>query len=290
MGIHDREYIRDDSPPSLWADKPVVTKLLVINGVLFLANILIGGDDWLTYKLAMTPETLTSPLMWFQFLTSGFVHSPSTIWHILGNMFLLFMFGRPVETVYGRREFLTFYLTAIILGSVFWTVRQAAMGPQASYCLGASGGVVAVLLLFVFHFPKQTVLLFMVIPVPAWLFGLIIVGSDIQLAFQPGTHVAFDVHLIGATFAACYYYGHWRLSSLIDRFPWPSRGRPKLRIRSAADDVDPPPPRPKKADVALESEADRILDKLHREGQGSLTARERKTLENYSRRMRKRRQ
>ncbi|MEO1971457.1 MAG: hypothetical protein ABGX07_07865, partial [Pirellulaceae bacterium] len=67
MGIHDREYIRDDSPPSLWADKPVVTKLLVINGVLFLANILIGGGDWLTYKLALTPETLTRPWMWFQF-------------------------------------------------------------------------------------------------------------------------------------------------------------------------------------------------------------------------------
>jgi membrane associated rhomboid family serine protease len=290
MGIHDRDYIREEPHSSLFVSQPVVIQLVIINAVLFVANILIGGKDaWLTSSLLMRPDTLTQPWMWWQFLTYGFVHSSDTSWHIMGNMFVLWMFGRQVENVYGRREFLTFYLTAIVLGGVLWSLRQTAMGVESASMLGASGGVVAIFLLYIFHFPKHTLLFMMFIPMPAWMVGVLVIGSDLSLAFVPNTHVAFDVHLIGATFAACYFYGHWRLFPLVSRLSFSARRKPRLRIRSASDDGHSPSSTKPAVDPKLESEADQILDKLHRQGQDSLTSRERKTLENYSRRMRQQR-
>lgn len=290
MGIHDRDYARDEAPPALFANRPVVVQLVLINVGLFLADMLSGNR--LSDLMAVGADTLRTPWLWFKFLTYGFAHSPDNIMHILGNMFVLWMFGRFVEPIYGRNEFLTFYLTTIVLGGVLWSVRQELMGPTASGMLGASGGVVAVFLLFVFHFPKMTVHLMLVLPVPAWVAGLLVVGSDVMLSFDKGSRVACDVHLVGASFAACYYYGHWRLLPLLSVF----RGRrPKLRVRSADD--EPPaygaptygaPPRSN--DSGVDEEADRILEKLHREGQNSLTRKERKILEDYSRRMRQRRQ
>lgn len=289
MGIHDRDYLRDDPPPTLFANRPVVVQLVLINVGFFLADML-SGNNRLSDLMMVHSDTLRKPWMWWQFLTYGFAHSPESVQHILGNMFVLWMFGRFVEKIYGRNEFLAFYLTTIVIGGVLWSVRQEVMGPSASGMLGASGGVVAVFLLFVFHFPKMTVLLMLVFPVPAWVAGLLVVGSDVMLAFHTGSKVAFDVHLVGAAFAACYYYGHWRIAPLLGIF---QGRRPKLRVRSPDDEPDPyDPPTPRsssRSSEQVDEEADRILEKLHREGQDSLTRKERRILEDYSRRMRQRR-
>jgi membrane associated rhomboid family serine protease len=291
MGIHDRDYLRDDEPPpTLFANRPVVVQLVLINVGFFLADML-SGNHRLSDLMMVHPDTLRKPWMWWQFLTYGFAHSPESVQHILGNMFVLWMFGRFVEKIYGRKEFLAFYLTTIVIGGVLWSVRQEVMGPSASGMLGASGGVVAVFLLFVFHFPKMTVLLMLVFPVPAWVAGLLVVGSDVMLAFHAGSKVAFDVHLVGAGFAACYYYGHWRISPLLGVF---QGRRPKLRVRSPDDEPEPydsPTPRSdSRSNDQDDEDADRILEKLHREGQDSLTRKERRILEDYSRRMRQRRE
>lgn len=318
MGIHDREYLRDDSPPALFSNRPVVVQIVFVNIGFFLADMLVGGQShWVTEGMAVHHDTLRAPWQWYRFLTYGFAHSYENIQHILFNMFLLWMFGRPVEMIYGRKEFLCFYLTAILLGGIFWAARFEALGGENfATMLGASGGVVAVFMLFVFHYPKQTILLFLVIPVPAWVAGLLVVGSDIALAFRPNSMIAFDVHLVGAAFAACYFYGQWRIRPLLSIF----RGRrPKLRVHSSEeppyrDSYGSPfesqyqepsrvPPREPQGptrserraaaraakEQGLDAEADRILEKLHREGQDSLTRKERRILEDYSRRMRQRR-
>ena len=284
MGIHDRDYLRDEQPPpALFARRPLVVQLVLINVAVFLADMLSGSQ--LSELMSVSSDTLRTPWLWWKFLTYGFAHSPDNAQHILFNMIILWMFGRPVEGVYGRNEFLTFYLTTIVLGGILWAVRQEAMGNPVGGMLGASGGVVAIFMLFVFHFPKQTVLLMLVIPVPAWVAGLLMVLGDVSLAFAPKSRVAFDVHLVGAAFAACYFYGHWRLYPMLSIF----RGRrPKLRVRSP-DDEPFDQPTGRSSEPVIEAEADRILEKLHREGQNSLTRKERKILEDYSRRMRQRR-
>lgn len=228
------------------------------------------------------------PWRWWELLSYGFAHDPKLIFHLLGNMFVLWMFGRSVEPIYGRWEFLRFYLTAIVLGGIFWTARMALSG-QEGPMLGASGGVAAVLMLFIFHYPKQMVLLFFVIPMPAWVLGLLIIGSDIVRAFDPGSHIAGDVHLVGAAFAFCYFKFRWNIGRMLPgggSTSWlkklsQSRRRSTFRIHDPDADS---------RHQKIDDNADRILDKLHREGEDSLTSKERKILEDYSRRMRQKHQ
>lgn len=286
MGFADREYYREPSQPghTLRAPQSMVKILLIINAVLFFANYLFtGATNDITAQFVVSPDVLLKPWLWWKFVTSGFAHAD--LQHILFNMFALWMFGRDVESVYGPKEFLRIYLAALLLGTFGWTLKQFFFfGPQPeSNLLGASGAVTAVLLLFCIHFPRRTLLLMMVFPVPAWVFGVMIVLLNL---FQTSSFsneqqsIAYDVHLIGAAFAICYWKFRWNLgrwtprSFALNTALGNLRRRPKLKVHTPDHDHQ-------KQNV----EADRILDKLHREGEASLTQRERRTLEDYSRRM-----
>ena len=296
MGIYDRDYYRDESGSQgfrLRAPQSMVVTLVLINAAVFLAGIFFPreADDvnLLTHWLSLKPDALLAPWRWWEFLTFGFVHSQRDIFHILGNMFVLWMFGRFVEPIYGKWELLRFYLVAVVLGGVVWAARiyvfYGAQGAEQFSLLGASGAVTAVLILFICRFPRQTILLFFVIPMPAWVLGVVIIVSDVfRLRAESG--IAADVHLVGAAFGLLYYFLGWNLGRLVPgaiRFDWLRRATkrsPKLRVHQ-----EDAPPR----DSSIDEEADRLLDKVHREGEESLTNRERRTLEEYSRRMRERR-
>ena len=287
MGLAERDYYREPAPPGFQMRTPrsMVTTLVIINVALYLFDYLFtGSDHWLTSNLLVKPEYLAQPWMWWTFITSGFAHSPDYR-HILFNMFGLWMFGRDVEAIYGPKEFLRIYLTAVILGTLIWTSKVFFLVDPALWppgLLGASGAVTAVILLFCIHYPKRTILLMMVIPAPAWVLGVIVILMNI---FQVGAeNVAYDVHMVGAIYAIIYYKSGWSLGSLF-RFKSPSRSltsawkglkrRPKLRVHSPGEQYR-----------QLDQDADSVLDKLHNQGEESLSPSERRILEDYSRRMR----
>jgi membrane associated rhomboid family serine protease len=295
MGLYDREYYKEESPSGFGTRGPwsVTTWLIVANVGVFVLDMLLGGRDHkVSDILAAHSDTLAKPYMWWQLLTYGFVHDYRNINHIIFNMLGLFFFGRVIEGTYGAREYLRFYLTSIVLGGVFWAARtliMSASGQDTEFLslVGASGGVTAVTLLFCINYPKQTILLMMVLPVPAWFVGAVIIIGDFLRALSGADGgVAVDVHLVGAAFAIIYYKLGIQLSRWIPSFTLPKKlftRKPRLRVHQAADDdVD--------IDDKLEREADQLLEKINREGIDSLTARERRTLEQHSRRMRDRRQ
>src|SRR5207248_10676425 len=121
MGFHDRDYYREGSQ-SAYATSMVV-KLIIINGIVFFGELLFGGRE-VTSLLGLHPDTIVRPLYWWQFVTAGFVHDPDHLNHILFNMVGLYFFGMPLEERYGRREFLRFYLTAIVLGFMVWSASN----------------------------------------------------------------------------------------------------------------------------------------------------------------------
>jgi membrane associated rhomboid family serine protease len=299
MGLYDRDYLQDDDtprPPMIGpATRMMVTNLVILNAAVFLATAFLGeepgtGRSRVVQWLALTPLDLRMPWMWWKLLTCGFVHAPLDIGHVFWNMFGLWIFGRSVEERYGRSEFLRFYLTAIVLGSLAWAIRWNLSGLDSEslgrvYAYGASGGVTATILLFVFNFPRRTILLMFVLPVPAWILGLIVILGDVSGVMGSGdTNVGYDVHLVGAAFAGAYFWfgwnlGAWMPSAWRDGFRWPRfRRRPKLRLHDPEAKV--------RRD---EEEADRILAKISREGLDSLTAKERRFMDDHSRRVRKRR-
>ncbi len=282
MGVYDRPYYRDDSSRGFSLDGPrsMVTNLIIINVVVYVVDAFFFNGR-LGILLGVSPETLREPWMWWRFITYGFAHDYDAR-HILFNMIGLFFFGRDVESLYGRWKFLGMYLTAILLGSLVWSLTSLAVG-DSGYLIGASGAVTTVILLFAIHFPRRIVYLMFVLPVPAWVLGVLLIAGNLMgmqsgQAGQPGPRVAFDVHLVGAAYAFMFYKTQWELGQYFSA-KWLMnlknfKPKPKLRVHD-----------PESRQQSLDEQADAVLDKLHREGEAGLTARERKVLEEYSRRM-----
>jgi hypothetical protein len=200
----------------------------------------------------------------------------------------LFFFGPEIEAIYGRKEFLRLYLALIVAGSVVWAVVNRLAGTDpATMVLGASGAVVGVILLFCLHFPRRTILLMFVLPVPAWVLGVFVVGQDVWSALAGnGGPVAVSVHLTGAALAFLYFHYHWNFGRLLEGpTAWlKMRGRSHLRVFKPPleEDTD-------QGQSELSERVDQILEKIHRQGESSLTRQERRILETASREYQRRR-
>ena len=278
MGLSDREYYREPDQPGFTLQRPqsVAVTLVIINAAIYLVDWAFFDNGLLQQKLSVFPRVVTEPWLWWKFLSSGFAHADFQ--HILWNMFALWMFGRDIELRFGRQEFLRFYLVAIVLGSVVWSVIR--LGSEATM-LGASGAVTAVVIAYCILYPRRTLLLMMVVPVPAWLVGVLIVVLNLVGSSHGDAGIAYEVHLVGAAFGFFYCKFGWNLGRLMPfNFSLGAalktvKSRPKLRIHN-----------PGQQGQSQDAEADRVLDKMHRLGADQLTESERRVLEEYSRRMR----
>lgn len=305
MGYQDRDYYREEGVEDGFQIKSWTVRLIILNCVIFLANALTmsDGQSWLAPWLYVYGNTIVEPAQWWRLLTYGFAHNPDSLWHVAGNMFGLWIFGRAIEEKYGGKEFLRFYLAAIVLGGIVYSLRQYALVgpvklpgvPEWGNCKGASGGIVALIVLYCLLYPRNTILLFFAIPTPAWLVGILVVLSDLTGAWTKDlllprniawARTAFDVHLTGAAIGFAYWalglhfgrFPGWReVSSSWSKFKRLFASRPAVRIHDEADDEED-----------LEAQADRLLDKIARQGESSLTPHERRVLETYSRRIRDR--
>jgi membrane associated rhomboid family serine protease len=166
---------------------PVIKNLLIINLLLFLAEITFAEVliEWFALWPLGTPdqargpagELLRVPAFYpWQLITSAFLHSPSGFGHILFNMFALWMFGVRIENVLGSRRFLFFYLACVLGASLLQLAVISApflfgIGtPDIVPTLGASGGVLGVLAAFGLLFPDEPIYLYFFVPIPAkWL-------------------------------------------------------------------------------------------------------------------------
>lgn len=313
MGLQDRDYSREFSSyggdwsagRSAWGGggsagfgggRSIVVTLLILNVAIFFLDMLLprmpAAPDlpdgpfrsFFTHWFGVRGQSLVHPWEWYRFLTYGFVHDDRQIGHLAFNMLGLFVFGRPVEQRIGGGEFLRFYLVSVILGGLVAAIRWglppllAGEPIPLTPTIGASGGVMALTILFAFYFPQATILLMFVIPVKAWLLAVVFVALNVLgVLGRAAGHVAYDVHLVGAAFAAAYHLRGWRLDFLQwDRVgEWTAslpRKRPSLKLHD-----------PEKKLARQEAEVDRILEKIQASGIDSLTAGERKTLERHSR-------
>jgi membrane associated rhomboid family serine protease len=304
MGIYDREYYRSDtdsSAPSMMraaSAMSMTNKLVVANVVVYILCWLAGNSDpQLNNKiygaLSIGSDFFTYPWEIWRLITAGFMHAaawgPDTnsgVMHIAFNMFGLWMFGRFVEQRYGAKEFLRFYLLAIIVSSLIFAVSyyflELPEGIPVVRAVGASGGVVAVVILYCFLYPKTKLLMMMIIPVDAWIAGLMYVGYDIFLAVRSSTGnatgIAWQAHLGGAAFAALYFKMGWKFSG-----QGRTKRKPKTKLK-----IHKPVTDELSADEQLIARGEKILEQVHQRGESSLSARQRQTLQRYSELMQQR--
>ena len=268
--------------------------LIFINVVLWLANGLLFEKNSLTESLLLQVGDFRLTTC-YTFLTYGFVHSPGSWMHIFFNMLGLLMFGygmmfgigpggfgffrsENVEGRLGRMEFTAFYLLTIIIGGIVYTLINVR-NPNAAV-FGASGGVCGVIILFAWLYPRKTLWLWGVLPLPMWAIGLLIVFSDAMGAAGRGCGgIAYSVHLAGAACATLYYFlfikSEMTLTGWLESAP---PREPKLRIYTPED--SPP-------DSLPDDEFNRLLDEVLKRygevGEAGLTPEEREFLQRASR-------
>jgi membrane associated rhomboid family serine protease len=281
MGIYDRDYYQEEER-TRWGSqgfgggRSVVVNLILINVGVYIANFLF--DNRINNALELPADFLRAPWQFWRVLTYGFLHSQQDVAHILFNMIGLWVFGRDLETVYGKAELLRIYLVSIVVAGLAWaaSVLFTASGPL----VGASGGVMCLLILFVLHFPHRTLLFMGLVPVPAWALGAVYVLIDV-LGITNDDLVAHVAHLGGAAFGFVYFRSGLNIGRLVPQRLSMSalRLRPRLKIHN-----------PDEEERKLSQHVDRILEKISREGEASLSKGERRTLEEASRRYQRRRQ
>jgi len=167
------------------------------------AIILLNIAVFLLQQFAAQP-TLALFALWplgpdfepWQVVTYAFLHRDFT--HIFFNMFALFMFGGALETYWGRRRFVLFYLACVLAAAATQLLMQA-LAQTGEPVIGASGGVFGLLLGFAWYFPRQRIiLLFPPIPMPAWLFVTLYGALELVLGVTGAqANVAHFAHLGG---------------------------------------------------------------------------------------------
>lgn len=87
-----------------------VKHLIVINFIVWIGMIAIGNNGF--YNMLSLHFPLNNQFKIWQIITHMFMHSNAFIPHIFFNMLALYMFGSPLEQMWGRNKFLFFYFSA----------------------------------------------------------------------------------------------------------------------------------------------------------------------------------
>jgi membrane associated rhomboid family serine protease len=229
--------------------------------------------------LQLDPEkTIKQGQLW-RLLTCAFCHSREAIWHIVFNMIFLYWFGTRLESMYGSREFLLFYLAAALSSSLAYVALAFWTGSNTP-AIGASGAVMGVMMLYVIFYPFETMLLFWCIPVPLWALLSLYVIYDLhpvllQLAGDRFfTGVAHAGHLGGLAFGFLYWKFGLRLEAPLDRGKRPRR----LPIRKASRPDSEPAILAHPRRDEFNDQVDEVLRKISEQGAESLTEQERAIL------------
>jgi len=177
---------------------PVTTALIVANVAIYLLQSLLPGlvvpfALWPLGASQMDPRVGFAP---WQLVTYAFLHGG--LWHVAFNMFALYMFGGPIERVFGTRRFLLYYFVCVVSAALTQLAVAAMLGGLYP-TIGASGGVFGLLLAYGLYFPNNRVMLiFPPIPMPARVFVVLYAALELFLGVT-GTQagVAHFAHLGG---------------------------------------------------------------------------------------------
>ncbi len=161
--------------------------LLSVQGLLF-------AREW----ALVAGHIAAAPAQAYTLFTHAFFHAD---WfHLLGNLYFLYVFGDNVEHLFGRRRFLLLYLGALLLGGVLQASLTRATGTPV---IGASGAIAGVTAAYLWIFPRARLLqtipfLYIQLKIPAWVYLGVWIGFQAVMAFfSDAVHFAWFAHLGG---------------------------------------------------------------------------------------------
>jgi membrane associated rhomboid family serine protease len=180
--------------------------LIGANVVMFIATTFMPA---LANQLAMVPARVVHGPRIYELVTYMFIHVG--LLHILFNMLALWMFGTELEHMWGTRFFLKFYFIAGIgAGALTVLLTFLPIAPLRhlydSPIAGASGAIYGLLLAYGMSFPDRRIYMYLLFPIPARIFVLIMGAIALYLSMSDNG-VANATHLSGLLVAYVYLKG-----------------------------------------------------------------------------------
>lgn len=174
-------------------DAPATVALLCANFIVSLYALFF--DRAFINQFAFQVHAVRDLKQQYRIITSSFLHA--NIPHLILNMLTLFFFGPEVERIFGMLGFLVIYFGAILAsGAVSLKVNRNNPGYSS---VGASDAVSGVVLSFCCFHPLQSLyIMFIPIPIPAILYGVIFIALSAQLMERTNRVIAHEGHLGGA--------------------------------------------------------------------------------------------
>jgi membrane associated rhomboid family serine protease len=242
--------------PALFTD--AIKILVSVNFGIFLLQTVARTEGLFFPLFGLVPKLVWSEFMIWQPFTYLFFHGG--IWHLLINMFVLWMFGSELERLWGKEHFLKFYfVTGVGAGLVTMIFGLNSMTP----IVGASGAVYGVLLAYGLTYPNRTVYLYGIIPIKSLWFVIGIGVIAFMSSFDNVSQISHLTHLSGMMIGYLMLKRPVRFNDL-----WFTIRKRTLEYKIKHEE--------KKVSQHQEIERgiDRILDKINREGFDSLTEEE----------------
>lgn len=188
-----------------------------------------------TYGLGLVPLSVIEKFYVWQVFTYQFLHS-ANVFHIVFNMLLLWWLGSELESRWGSKLFLAFYLVSGTGAGVIYVFVMAmvgwATGNFAGWTMpvvGASGAVFGLMLAYGVLFGERIVYFMMVFPMRAKWFVVILGAVEVATLLNSGvggTQEANLAHLggIASGYAFLKTYTWWQQRRWRNKSPKRGRG------------------------------------------------------------------
>lgn len=279
-GRHSEDYY-----PITWVGRvPIyVTTLLVIIHVLCMVGVTVAvaltNTDatrpelcpWLIPFIYSSTGILHGYKFW-QFVSYAFVNAPS-IWFAV-DMWLLYSFGREVEKFLGRRAFIWLYVSLLLAGPAVLTLLALVNFPAAlfpAFLIGSGALHFAVFLAFVVIYPNAEMFFFRI--QVKWLAAILLAIYSLEYI---AAHAQIGWVPLGVLWLDC------ACAVLMLRYTGVTNASLEAWLPARDEDYEPKPRRKRieaKSELSLHDSIDPLLEKISRQGIGSLTKRERQQLE-----------
>jgi membrane associated rhomboid family serine protease len=237
--------------------------LIIINLVIFF--LLLAGYDLIS-PLGLTPTKVLKGYI-FQLFTYMFLHSG--FFHILFNMFALWMFGKEIEKIWGTGEFIKYYfLTGIGAGLFTFVLSINSTIPT----IGASGAIFGILMAYALMFPDNLIYVYFLFPIKAKYLVIFFAIIELVASFRyTPDGIGHFAHLGGMVVGYFYLKSDLKVLRVLHFFK-DSKYKRKLKMIE----------RKKGKTEDLMQRVDQILDKINQVGYDNLSKEEKKLLEKAS--------
>ncbi|MEJ2721302.1 MAG: rhomboid family intramembrane serine protease, partial [bacterium] len=136
------------------ASNSMVNKIIAINVAVHIFKLFSSSPGSIIQLFGLSPKLVVTHFYVWQPLTYMFLHAD--FWHIFFNMLMLWFFGNALESMWGPRKFLKYYISCGLGGAVFSAIFTFN-GPPV---IGASAAVFGLYLAYAMLFPNSYVYLY----------------------------------------------------------------------------------------------------------------------------------